>query len=924
MGADRWQSLNEIFHGALARDPAERLAFVSQACAGDESLRLESEELLRAHERAERDLGAIERLEITLEELEPAGLVGHRLGPYRISEEIGRGGMGAVWLADRVDGQFEQHVAIKVIKRGMDTAQVLERFRAERQILASFDHPNIARLIDGGTTDAGLPYFVMEHIQGRPIDEYADERRLSIRERLELFLPVCDAVSYAHRHLIVHRDIKPQNILVTTAGVPKLLDFGVAKALQDAREQGTHTLSGFHLLTPDYASPEQVEGRPTTTQSDVYSLGVVLYELLAGRSPYRPRTWSTRDVCESVLTSDVERPSTAVGRPVDETPTRGRAAPEADRALARDAASINRLRAQLRGDLDAIVLAALRKEPARRYGSVEQLAGDIRRHLHGLPVRARPDGLWYRGGKFMRRNRVAVTAGVLVATALVGGAIATAWQAREAHVQARLAREAQDRAERRFLEVRRLANALLFEYHDAIKALPGATAVRERLVRDALDYLNGLAQEAAGDASLQRELALAYRRVAEVQGAMAGSASLGDTAGAIESHRKSLVVLEALLAARPDDRQARLDVADGTLQLANLLSLTADQSEALAQARRARSLYEPLVSASAPNLDQRLALARAYDVIGVISLESGKAREALEIHRRQLDLLESAPASDQERPALRRALSTAYLHTADAQGTFGDLDAALKGYRRSTQLLIVLSTEFPHSTEYRGLVGNGHYWEADTLARLGHAREALDAYLHCLAIEDELAAADPKAERGNFVLLRVGNMLDRLGDHQQALGYYQRAHAIVVDQVKADPVNLWKRAGLIEVQAFTCAALAALAKHGAASAACDDAVKLIEQTTVEPTNAVIRASQARSYKTMADGYIALSADKRSSRDQQLEFARAARDMYQKSVAIWSDMSARDMLTESDDEEAAAVSTFLGDAEASLRKFTAAR
>jgi non-specific serine/threonine protein kinase/serine/threonine-protein kinase len=924
MDADRWQRLNEVFHAALALEPGERRAFVAESCAGDESLRRESEELLSSHERADIDLGAIERFEAALDEPASPGLAGLRLGPYRVSQEIGRGGMSAVWLADRADGQFEQHVAIKVIKRGMDTAQVLERFRAERQILASLDHPNIAHLIDGGTTDDGLPYVVMEHIQGQSIDEYVDERRLPVRERLGLFLQVCDAVSYAHRHLVVHRDIKPQNILVTADGLPKLLDFGIAKILQEASDPGGHTVSGSQLLTPDYASPEQIEGRATTTQTDVYSLGVVLYELLTGQSPYRPRTWSARDVCDSVLTSNIERPSTAVGRPADEASMRGRTAPEADGFLAKREAGVDRLRAQLRGDLDAILLTALRKEPERRYPSVEQLAGDIRRYLNGLPVRARPDSLWYRGTKFVRRNRVAVTAGALVAIALVGGAIATAWQAREARVQAHLAREAQARAERRFLEVRKLANALLFEYHDAIKVLPGATAIREQLVRDALDYLNGLAQDAIGDVSLQRELALAYRRVAEVQGGLVGSATLGDTAGAIESHRKSLSILENLHRARPDDRQARLDVAEGTLQLADLLALTEDQSEALALARRARDLYEPLVAASAPSLDQRLALAHAYGAIGAISLESGKAREALEVHQRQIDLLESAPESDRNDPALRRAVATAYMTMADAQGTFGDVQAAVHTYRRSLETFNALATEFPHNTEYRRLAGSAQYWEADALFKLGQTREALDGYLRSLAVDEELAAGDPKAERSTFSMLRVGNMLDRLGDHQQAVSYYERAHAILATQVGADPGNLWKRGGLIEVQAYTCAALTALAMHAAASAACDEAVQLIEQTSVEPTNAVIRASLARSYKTMADALITAAAERGSPTDQRVRYAYAAREMYEKSVAIWSDMATRGMLTESDDEEAAAVSASFRNAATALTKLTAAR
>lgn len=922
IGADRWRRLNELFHAALALDPGARSEYIAKACAGDDALRLETAAMLSAHERAAMNPEAIAGVALALDEQESPSLGGLRLGPYQLTDEIGRGGMGSVWSADRVDGEFVQHVAIKVIKRGMDTVQVLERFRAERQILASFDHPNIAQLIDGGTTQDGLPYFVMEYIEGRPIDQYADERHLSVHERLALFLKVCDAVSYAHQRLIVHRDIKPQNILVTSAGVPKLLDFGTAKALQEAGDkQGAYTMAGFHALTPDYASPEQFEGQPTTTQTDVYSLGVVLYELLTGRSPYRPRTWSAWDVSASVLSADVERPSIAITLPPHETSTRPRASTGADRGLVTAAGSIARLRGQLRGDLDAIVLTALRKEPARRYASVEQFAGDIRRYLGGLPVRARPDAAWYRIGKFMRRNTATVTAAALLAVALAGGAVATGWQAREARVQARLAQDAQARAERRFAEVRKLANALLFEYHDAIRELPGATSVRARLVTDALSYLNRLAEESAGDPSLQRELALAYRKVAEVQGALAGNASLGDTTGAISSHRKSLAILEALHASNPNDAQARRDVADGTLALASLLSMTENQAEAMEHAHRARSLYEPLAQETAPTVDQRLALADAYDLLGMISLESGKAGEALEIHRQQLELLTSTPAAEQRSAALRRALSTAHQHIADAQSTFGNHENALDSHRRSLELRLGLVAEFPYNTDYKRLVGASYYWEADTLQQLGRTREALAAYLRSLAIDDELAAADPGAHRGAFALVRVGNMLDRLGDHRQALDYYDRAHTILFEDVEGDPGNLWKRGGLIEIQASRCAALTRLARDADASAACADAESLIEQTRVEPTNAIIRAALARSYKTIADASVAAAGESASPVDRRVRQARAAVGMYRKSVAIWSDMAALDMLTEADDQEAAAVSESLRDAESAVRLLT---
>jgi serine/threonine protein kinase/tetratricopeptide (TPR) repeat protein len=913
MSADRWHRLNEIFHAAIALEPDERAAYLHGRSGDDESLRREAEALIEAHEQADRDSGALDRLGRSLDDVASLAVDGRRFGPYRVVGEIGRGGMGAVWLAERDDGQFRQRVAIKLIKRGMDTAQILDRFRVERQILASLTHPNIARLIDGGTSADGLPYFVMEYIEGQPIDLHADSRELGVRERLDLFLQVCDAVSYAHQHLVVHRDIKPQNILVTAEGVPKLLDFGIAKVLQDAGEQATLTVSGQQLLTPEYASPEQVEGRHTTTQTDVYSLGVVLYELLTGRSPYQPRTWSTPDICESVRSADVERPSTAVVAPGDGRRTRRHVAsvgPE-------DAATRERLRLQLRGDLDAIVLAAMRKEPQRRYGSVEQLANDIRRHLAGLPVRARTDSVWYRGAKFLRRNRVAVAGAALVLLTLVGGIVATAWQARLASVQAGLARQAQARAERRFAEVRRLANVLLFDYHDAIKDLPGATPVRERLVRDALQYLNGLAEESSADPSLQRELALAYRRVGDLQGGT-GSASLGDTAGAIESHNRSLAILRSLAAARPDDHATRWEIADGTLRLALLVSLTADQQRSLTLARDAARQFEGLASGGTPTLEDRLGLARAYDAVGTILLESGKPQEALGMFQREQQLLESASDTDRGRPAVRRALSVAYQHLGDAHGTFGDQQSALASFERSLSLRQALSSEFPLNTDYKAILATAHYWTGDTLVKLGRLQEGLEAYLRSLALSEELAAADPRGYRTTFSLLRIGNVLARLGEHEQALTYYRRAEVSSAAEYAADQTNLWTRGGMIEIQAFTCASLVSLGRH-ADERKCAETTRLIDDTQVEPTNAVIRASLARSLTVMADAFAGAAGARGVTSGDRLHRLQMARAMYQKSVAIWADMSRLGMLTSSDDVEAAGVASGLEAVEAALRR-----
>jgi serine/threonine protein kinase/tetratricopeptide (TPR) repeat protein len=417
MTADRWERLNEIFHAALALDAADRAALLDSACAGDQPLRTEVERLIAAHERAGRfiELPAIASGDEWPDAEPDAPLPGRRFGPYGIVREIGRGGMGAVYLAERADGQYQQRAAIKLIKRGMDTDLVLRRFRAERQILASLEHPNIARLLDGGTADDGRPYLVMEYVEGEPIDQYADARRLSIAERLRLFLQVCGAVAYAHGRRVVHRDIKPVNIMVSPDGVPKLLDFGISKVLEPDREEPTASITGFRLLTPEYASPEQIDGRHATPASDVYSLGVVLYELLTGRSPYRPRSRDPLDVVEAVRTTDPQRPSTAVvlaGPAAAASPRRPGL--ERDRAAATGSVSTDRLGRQLRGDLDTIVLTALQKDPLRRYAAVELLAQDIRRHLDGLPVLAQRDSIWYRGGKFLRRNRPTVVAATLV------------------------------------------------------------------------------------------------------------------------------------------------------------------------------------------------------------------------------------------------------------------------------------------------------------------------------------------------------------------------------------------------------------------------------------------------------------------------------------------------------------------------------
>ena len=392
-----WARAAELFHAAAELPASERAAFLAEACAGDEALRREVESLVEFDDPNQGRLGGVVRDAIADVALAVSAdrLALERIGPYRLLSEIGSGGMGTVFLAER-DDDIAQRVAIKIV-RGYISPDTLRRFRSERRILAGLEHPYIARLIDGGTTPAGMPYLVMEFVDGVPVGRYCDERKLSVADRIALFLRVCEAVSFAHRSLIVHRDLKPSNILVTADGTPKLLDFGIAKLIDDEVADTDHTTPSMRVMTPQYASPEQVRGERITTASDVYSLGMLLFALLAGRYPYDTDSQRPDEIERLVCEQEPPKPS----------------------ALAEPAAA-----GALRGDLDTIVLTALQKEPARRFASVDSLAEDLRRHLDGRPVMARPSTWRYRAGRFVRRNRAAVAAGVLFAATVAGFAVA--------------------------------------------------------------------------------------------------------------------------------------------------------------------------------------------------------------------------------------------------------------------------------------------------------------------------------------------------------------------------------------------------------------------------------------------------------------------------------------------------------------------
>lgn len=625
MSETRWELIKRLFAEAAELPAGRREEFLRSEAAGDDSLIAEVNSLLAS---ADETGNIIESNALDLEaglRTGTADLVGQTFGNYRIIREIGSGGMGSVFLAERIDGQLAMQVALKIVRQSIAGREVVSQFRRERQILADLHHPNIAVLLDGGVSGRGEPYLAMEYIDGRSLTEFASAEKLAVDERLRLFLKVCSAVAFAHRNLVVHRDIKPSNILVNGEGEPKLLDFGLAKAFElDANT----TQTGFRAFTPSYASPEQFLGRNVTTLSDVYSLGVVLYELLTGRKPFNFESRSLDEMIRTISDADPPRPSEI---------TRG----EADTS----GLSLDR-------DLDNIVLKALQKEPAMRYGSVEDLARDIERYLAGEPVTARPNTFTYRAGKFIRRNRVAVAAAGIVLLSLIAGLAATAWQFNET-------RKERDRAEARFNDLRQLSNSLLFEIAPKIERLQGSLAARELMLRRAVEYLDNLAAEAQNDLLLQAELAAAYEKVGDLQGNPANPnfVMLND---AVASYEKALRIRLELDAAGVGDVGSRRKLAATHRSLGRVLGEANDYVAEQEHLQRAIEILGALRTQTPDDNELNIALAQLYFDAGVGQTSLSSYGNAIPFYDNAIDILTDVPAS----PQLDRLLASCYAQRA--------------------------------------------------------------------------------------------------------------------------------------------------------------------------------------------------------------------------------------------------------------------
>ncbi len=765
-----------------------------------------------------------------------------RVGPWRLEVEVGRGGMGTVWRARRDDGAFEQTVAVKFVRPEFATDLLRRRMAVERRILAGLEHENIARLLDGGVTAEGVPYLVLEFVDGEPIDAWCDHRALTVAERLRLFLIVCSAVEFAHRKLVLHRDIKSSNVLVDERGRPKLLDFGIAKLLGAEPSEEDWTALGFaQPLTPEWASPEQLRGDALTTASDVYSLGVLLCSMLTGERPHR---WTGQSPGE--LARQIEESG---GSPVA--------------WLLRRSASPGVERGALRGDLERIVGRALAAEPERRYGSAAELAADIERLLDGRAVTAHPSSVGYRMRKFARRHRAGVAAAALVVVSLLAGVVATARQARIAEAQ-------RARAERRFADVRRLANVLLFDVYAALDKVAGGMAARRLLVDNALRYLDDLARETGDEPALLSELAGAYERVGEMQGlpewqsegrtgdalasfehalelhrrarALTGDAgdagtgdlaearvlgdlgsvlaARGDSAGALVRHREGLALLERIVAALPASAvpgvvpgkgasvepaqsarlelaQARVAVGDDVWELGDVPAAALHYASALLAARAAVAA-DPASTAAARQVgvvEQRL---------GDAAVDAGDWPRAIEHHAASLAVDRQLAARRPDDIEIRRDLGTDLSRLGVVQQMRGTAAEALTSHREAVRLRTGLLAEDPEDSRARDDLAESRYEAGKALAALGRTAEALTEVAAAVEHRRVLIARDPHNARWGDALASVlatrSELEAKQGDSRAARAALAEALAIRRRLAAESPAFASNRAPLADLE----------------------------------------------------------------------------------------------------------------------------
>ena len=803
MKADNWSEISEILVDCLEIEKSERQRYLDKLNINSE-LRAEVETYLSFEEEVENslNLSAFEfsRGFFDEDEISENSFLGQKFGVYQVLRELGYGGMGAVYLADRTDGKFEQKVALKLLKREMNTAALRRHFEQERNILASLEHPNIARLLNAGMTEDKIPYIAMEYIEGLPIDDYCSKHKLNLSQRLDLFREVCSAVDFAHRNLIVHRDLKPSNILVTNEGKPKLLDFGISKILSEEIENAdSATITKLGVMTPSYASPEQIQSKSVTTATDIYSLGVILYELLSGHRPFETKEDNLKEIYKAIIEIDPPLPSSmadAISKNFKEI-TEAKTVIKSDengelnvktpktksnKILQTNPQTVHLSSSSIRGDLDNIILKALRKEPERRYSSAENFSEDIKRHLRGLPVTARPNTFSYRAEKFIKRNRASVFAASLILVAIIGGIAATLWQARVAQAE-------RVKAERRFNDVRNLANSFIFKLSPKIEKLPGSTEAREELVKLALEYLDSLSKEASNDLELQRELAAAYEKVGDVQG-NPSSPNIGDFKGATESYKKSQNIRRNLLEKEPNDLAEQGRLAHN-LMIMGIINLNGgDSAKAKESFDEGVAVSNKILEKDPKNFEVRNNLANLIFRQGQIQFFQTKYDETLKYYNRSYEIYKTLNAEKPGDYKTKQAIASTLLYIGETIGWAGDVKTATEKMQQSIDVLAPLAKEHPNDNLLRRELMLAYLKKGEHLNDIeGKKQETLENFDKSLAIAEQTLEQDPQnfqAKRDKVLIFQYRSLAL---DDTETIKNYNKSIGILNELKTEDPNN---------------------------------------------------------------------------------------------------------------------------------------
>jgi serine/threonine protein kinase/tetratricopeptide (TPR) repeat protein len=902
MNPERWQKVKGILEGALDKSPDSRSIYLDEICGTNEDLRREVENLLE-FEQVESDVLEQEAVSAVFENgLVSKNLIGKQIGNYKINRELGIGGMGAVFHATRADGEFAQTAALKLIKRGMDSDAVLRRFFNERQILASLEHPNIARLIDGGTTDDGLPFFVMEYVEGTTILEFADAENLDLEEKLELFRQICAAVSYAHQNLVIHRDLKPSNILITKDGVVKLLDFGIAKLLKSDDENLTATRN--FVFTPEYASPEQVRGEKLTTATDIYSLGVILYELLTGNRPYKTESKNIGEIIKAVCETQPERPSSVVSSQqsaVSSGTDQNNGRRTTDNESKTNPKSKIRNPKLLKGDLDNIILKALRKEPERRYSSVEQFSEDIRRHLTGLPVTASKDTWNYRVQKFVARNRAAVASAAIVILVLIGGVVGTSWQAVRAEKMRAEAETERARAERRLENLRNISNSLVSEIERAIRDLPGSLPARKLLLDRAVEQLDALAADSDGNTQLQLELVWAYQNLG-----MLPDKNLSESQKILE---KAVALTEKILAAAPADPKVRDRLAMLYLDMIYNSRLRGDVNYTLEYNKRAVAITEEILRESPDTPEFQDSFWTVYYHYALTMQQLGNAPETIETARKILPVAEALyRAGAQDETDKYYYLKPHLTHAAIGYGLnySGDYKAAIQEFETALSACQSEIIKRPDANILRRDEANIRLQLSSALEETGDFPAAYKHALAAFETREKLAKDNPKDVNYQVALadseLFLGMMLTRRNQMQtapsrirRALDSYEKILALDTERMQVKILAARARAALGQALVLT----------GQVSEGLQYLRQSLEFYEAAGAGATIDAHLKRHF---AD---ALAQTAAAVIKLNPESSIEARDLYRRSYDLWRDLEQRNVMRRSDTARMENVAQALG-------------